>query len=106
MASTADLPLDTSAPDPIVLSVAPAMSSPLKVNAVDQPNHAPDNDDDDGEITNKRKKSKTPEDEELEKQIEALAVPGYSIHQEGVFTVIKRVNYTGRSRTFPARLAR
>lgn len=51
-----------------------------------------------------RKTSK--EKEELEKQIETLSVPGYSIHQEGVFTIVRRVNKTGRSRTFPARLAR
>lgn len=44
--------------------------------------------------------------EQLQKQIEALAVPGYSISQDGVFTVIKRTQTHVRSGTFPARIAR
>lgn len=53
-----------------------------------------------------KKSKQTLEEELLEKQIESLSVPGYSIHEEGVFTIITRAENNGRSRTFPARLAR
>lgn len=43
---------------------------------------------------------------EREAQIQALAVPGYKVEQDGVFTIIRRTDFSGRSGTFPARLAR
>lgn len=39
-------------------------------------------------------------------QIEALSLPGYSVEQDGVFTVVRRNGTSGRSGTFPARIAR
>lgn len=101
MVSTADLPLVTPAPDPAAVAQTPSLIpslSALKDEALPETPTTP--------TTAARRKMKTLEDEELERQIEALAVPGYSIHQEGVFTVITRVEKSGRSRTFPARIAR
>lgn len=45
-------------------------------------------------------------EKELERQCQALDVPGYRVETEGVFTVIRRTTKTGRSATFPARMAR
>jgi hypothetical protein len=39
-------------------------------------------------------------------QIENLSLPGYSVEQDGVFTVVRRTGSPGRSGTFPARIAR
>lgn len=97
MATTADLPIITPPSDPAVL--ANSESTPPSMDTSDTSSSA----DSDPKL---KTKAKTPEEEELERQIEALAVPGFSLHQEGVFTVIRRVQKTGRSRTFPARLAR
>lgn len=96
MATTADLPIITAPSDPAVL--ANSESTPP---SMDSPNTSPA-----GSAPKAKTKAKTPEEEELERQIEALAVPGFSLHQEGVFTVVRKVQKTGRSRTFPARLAR
>lgn len=52
------------------------------------------------------KPGKTAAELETERQIESLAVPGYDVLQDGVFTVIKRTTTAGRSDTFPARIYR
>lgn len=96
MATTRGLPIVTPTAEPaIVANSVPAVHgdvSPTESSTSD--------------ALASKKKHKTAEAEELERQIEALAVPGYSIHQEGVFTVIRKVHKTDRSQTFPARLAR
>ena len=52
------------------------------------------------------KSAKDAAEAELERQCQALDVPGYSVETDGVFTVIRRTTKTGRSATFPARMAR
>jgi hypothetical protein len=68
---------------------------------------APDNENEAATVGQVRNNSKRRADhQELEKQIESLSVPGFKVQQDGVFTLIKRTTAKGRSRTFPARLAR
>lgn len=105
--TTAALPSITPAGDPAVL--AHSVSSASSANAAESSQLEGESKDDQASgsgSSGRAEKNKTPEEEELDRQIEALAVPGFALHQEGVFTVIRRVQRTGRSRTFPARLAR
>jgi hypothetical protein len=99
MVSIADLPLVTPALDPAAVAHSSAPTPSTSSQKGDPIPETPSSE-------KSKKEAGSPEEEELERQIEALAVPGFSIHQEGVFTVITRVQRTGRSRTFPARIAR
>lgn len=67
----------------------------------------------DGKSEDTQAEDHSPEDckdkkrlDELVAQVEALAVPGYTVREEGVFTVIRRTRRVGRNNTYLCNILR